>query len=310
MASKWIALLAMLRLLLLAFVIQLSSIPLAVSQSNQSAPAARSEPIISPILAQYPVNMTLNAPITTLIPREPRNVTDAAGLMARIGHRLLYTIGFYGVRNTSHAAWINNEWIAPRSPFQIHTTQELVQVIRTTFLQRYATGPFRGIVYPCLKAGSFAEFITWRTTVADNSDGAAASVLNSNQPDRLRVKVLCIEGVRLNIDAATVDFNTGLMKPTASPLDKSGSVIVTSGDGSVSRDATTGSLQIKPQSNGTAISSTSILFPNVSSNNNSALNGNTSSANQDTNGGPIHLYNSSMALTSTVWLFTFVLMLL
>jgi hypothetical protein len=239
--------------------LQLVQIPSTVAQSSVTTRQQR--PINSPLLERYPVNVTLTAPITTLRPHQPRNATEAAELMARIGHRLLYTIGFYNVRNTTYAERIGGEWMSPRSPLKIQTTPELMQAVRPAFLQRYATGDFRGVVYSCLKEGEVASFVTWRATAVDRTEGAAADTVNNGQPDRLTVRVQCIEGVRLGVDASTIDFLTRRPKP-ATPGKVRDKVIVTSGTGSVSRDATTGSLQIQPQIGGTAISATSVLFPN------------------------------------------------
>ncbi|KAI8053505.1 hypothetical protein BDF22DRAFT_685044 [Syncephalis plumigaleata] len=243
-------------LLILLLFVQLVHIPsIAAQQQQQQRPARSSLP------ERYPVNSTLTAPVTTLRPRRPHNATDAAELMTRIGHRLLYTIGFYSVRNPTYAERVGSEWMSPRAPFKVQTTPELMQAIRSAFLQRHATGDFRGVVYSCLKEGEVASFITWRATAADRTEGAAADTINNGQPDRLTVRVHCIAGVRLGVDATTIDFLAGRPKP-ATPGKVQDKVIVTSGTGSVSRDATTGSLQIQPQMGGTAISTTSVLFPN------------------------------------------------
>jgi hypothetical protein len=238
------------------------------------------------------------------------------------------------VRDTAHAVNTRGEWIAPRAPFVIQTTPELVQAVRLAFLQRHATGQFRGIVHACFEAGETADFITWRVTTADTADGAAASVFNGAQSDRLTVKVQCVAGRRLGVDATKIDFLTGRLQTQTS---NNTPLLVANNDGSVSRDATTGSLQIKPTNNGTAISTGSILFPNGTIMNSGAQNDNakvtptpsqatvpsatplhksndkaTAPVEQSTNGGSNSAQPSSstVTVTLTTWLIFLGVMLL
>ncbi|RKP08522.1 hypothetical protein THASP1DRAFT_23498 [Thamnocephalis sphaerospora] len=196
---------------------------------------------------RYPVNMTAASPVTVVLPNATSKTEEASNDLARLGSQLLYTIGLYRLQNLSFTEREGDGWAAPRDPFSIESTVELVHAVQSTFLRTYASGLLNGSVTDCIMPGQTALFSTWHSSAA----GAAIDA----RVGEMTVRVKCVDGLVLGANSIAVDMLTGLTDPVASNA--------TSDDADgVARDPATGTLQLVPFFNGTTVNESTILHPN------------------------------------------------
>jgi hypothetical protein len=154
---------------------------------------------------RYDVNMTEASPITRIVPQDDISEEDKVSVMAHLSSQLLYTVGLYRLQNATLTEASEDGWVAPRDPYVIESTPELVHAIHNSFLQAYATEPFDGEVTECFAVGGTALFTTWYRQTLDETD--------TTPTGQMTVRVQCVDGPTLGVDVNEINVLLGTPNP-------------------------------------------------------------------------------------------------